>query len=64
MAIDNEALGKEIDDYEIIAGIGGVSPGKALSLDGFTIHFYRACWYIIKGDLMRKCGDSNHRVFG
>ena len=26
---------------------------KAPGLDGFTIHFYRACWNVIKLDLLR-----------
>ena len=26
---------------------------KALGPDGFYIHFYRACWTVIKADLLR-----------
>ena len=33
--------------------IWAMDPDKAPELDGFTIHLYIACWYLIKGDLMR-----------
>ena len=30
-----------------------MEPDKALGLDGFSVHFYRVCWNIIKLDLIR-----------
>eukprot|EP00253_Pinus_taeda_P034784 PITA_34784 len=29
---------------------------KALGPDGFTIHFYKACWHLIKADLLKMIG--------
>ena len=28
-----------------------MEPDKALGLDGFSIHFYRVCWNVIKSDI-------------
>jgi hypothetical protein len=49
---DNLELNKPITEEEILATINQFNPNKALGLDGFTIHFYKICWSIIKCDLI------------
>lgn len=36
---------------------------KALSLDGFLITFYKGCWDVVKGDLMRVFNDFFNKEF-
>jgi hypothetical protein len=50
---DNSVLMKPFSEEEICNVIWSMEPGKSLVPDGFTIHFYRACWYIINNDLLR-----------
>jgi len=50
---DNNTLLKPFSEEEISKIVWSMEPDKALGLDGFSIHFYRLCWDIIKSDLLR-----------
>eukprot|EP00253_Pinus_taeda_P022852 PITA_22852 len=50
---DNSTLTQPITEEEIIKVILSMDPDKAPGPDGFTIHFYKTCWDIIKGDLIK-----------
>jgi hypothetical protein len=50
---DNTTLLSPTNEEEIRKIIWSMAPNKAPGPDGFTIHFYRICWNIIKSDLMR-----------
>lgn len=48
---ENVTLLKPFTDEEISNVIWKMEPDKSLGPDGFSIHFYRLCWDIIKADL-------------
>ena len=50
---DNQALFKPFSEQEILDVIWAMELDKAPGLDGFSFHFYRVCWNIIKSDLIR-----------
>ena len=50
---DNDELMKPFSEKEIIDVIWAMEPDKAPGTDGFSFHFYRAYWNIIKPDLIR-----------
>lgn len=50
---DNSDLCKPVTEEEIIKVSWSMDSDKAPGPDGFTIHFYKACWDIIKHDLKR-----------
>eukprot|EP00253_Pinus_taeda_P002562 PITA_02562 len=50
---DNFALIQSITEEEIIKVIWSMDSDKAPGPDGFTIHFYKTCWDIIKVDLLK-----------
>jgi len=50
---DNVGLVKPFTEKEIIDAIWGMDPEKSPRMDGFSMHFYRVCWNIIKFDLLR-----------
>jgi hypothetical protein len=63
---------KPFTEEEICNVIWSMEPDKAPGPDGFSIHFYRACWEIIKIDLLRmikafqqraKVGGSTNSTF-
>jgi hypothetical protein len=69
---DNSTLMKPFSEEEIYNVIWSMEPDKAPGPDGFTIQFYRACWDIIKTDLLRmvkyfhqraKVGGSTNSTF-
>jgi hypothetical protein len=69
---DNTALLSPTNEEEISKIIWSMDPDKAPGPDGFTIHFYRICWNIIKSDLIRmikgflqkaKIGGSTNSTF-
>jgi hypothetical protein len=58
---DNNALNNHITRKEIIQAICELDPEKAPGLDEYTIHFYQACWPIIKKDLCRMIYKSQFK---
>jgi hypothetical protein len=48
---DNALLCRPTTEEEIINVIWSMEADKAPGPDGFTIHFYKSCWHIIKDDL-------------
>eukprot|EP00253_Pinus_taeda_P001755 PITA_01755 len=50
---DNYVLIKPITEEEIIKVIWSMDSDKAPGPNGFTIHFYKTCWDIIKADLLK-----------
>jgi hypothetical protein len=69
---DNTTLLRPTNEEEINKIIWSMDPDKAPGPDGFTIHFYRICWNIIKPDLIRmikgflqkaKLGGSTNSTF-
>ena len=50
---DNDELIKPFTEKEILDVIWEMEPDKAPGPDGFSFHFYRVCWDIIKSDLIR-----------
>lgn len=48
MGLEVLFLIKEVEDV-IWSGVGG----KSLGTYGFNLSFYKACWEILKGDIMR-----------
>eukprot|EP00253_Pinus_taeda_P030505 PITA_30505 len=50
---DNESLIRPASEEEIINIAWSMEPDKSPRPDGFSIHFSRICWEIIKIDLMR-----------
>jgi hypothetical protein len=59
---DNSVLMKPFSEEEICNVIWSMEPDKAPGPDGFSIHFYRACWDIIKSDLLRMIKAFHHRA--
>ena len=49
---DNQALLKPFSEQEILDVIWAMEPDKAPGPNGFSFHFYRVCWNIIKSDLI------------
>ena len=50
---DNVDLVKPFSEQEVVDVIWSMDQDKALGMDGFSIHFYRSCWYIIKSNLLQ-----------
>eukprot|EP00253_Pinus_taeda_P029442 PITA_29442 len=50
---DNENLMSLVTEEEISNIVWSMEPNKAPGPDGFSIHFYRICWELIKLDLLR-----------
>jgi hypothetical protein len=50
---DNKELSKEVTVEEVKEVLNQFDPDKAPGPDGFTLHFYKICWSIIKKDLIR-----------
>jgi len=50
---ENFDLMKPFSEQEIVEVIWAMESDKAPGPDGFSIHFYKACWPIIKTDLLR-----------
>jgi hypothetical protein len=49
---DNQELTKVVTEVEVRTIVFQFDPDKAPGPDGFTPHFYRNCWEIIKKDLL------------
>eukprot|EP00253_Pinus_taeda_P010428 PITA_10428 len=54
---NNSNLMKPFTKEEISNVIWDMEPNKASNLKGFSAHFYRSCWTIIKFDLLRMAKD-------
>ena len=52
-AKDNHVLMKPFSEKEIVEFIWVMELDKALGTNGFSVHFYKVCWSIIKTDLVR-----------
>ena len=52
-AEDNITLLSHVTEEEIADIVWSMEPDKAPGPDGFSIHFYRKCWDLIKSDLIR-----------
>ena len=50
---ENGELMKPFTKEEIIDVIWSMEPDKAPGPDGFSFHFYRVCWLVIRKDLLR-----------
>eukprot|EP00253_Pinus_taeda_P008362 PITA_08362 len=50
---ENSILYRPITEKEIINVIWVMEADKAPGPDGFTIHFFKTCWHIIKADLQK-----------
>eukprot|EP00253_Pinus_taeda_P028676 PITA_28676 len=50
---DNENLMSSVTEEEVSNIVWSMEPDKARGPDGFSIHFYRICWVLIKPDLLR-----------
>ena len=49
---DNHVFMKPFSEKEIVEVIWAMELDKALGPDGFSVHFYKVCWAIIKTDLV------------
>jgi exonuclease III len=50
---DNDSLCQPPTEEEITNVIWSMEADKAPGPDGFSIHFYKSCWHIIKDDLLK-----------
>ena len=50
---ENQMVNNYISEAKVISAVGRLGLDKSPRPDGFTIHFYRACWHIIKKDLCK-----------
>ena len=50
---DNENLMSSVTEEEFSNIVWSMELDKAPGPDGFSIHFYRICWELIKPDLLR-----------
>jgi hypothetical protein len=46
-------LDRPIEEAEILKSLNQFNEDKAPGPDGFTLHFYKKCWHIIKKDFIR-----------
>jgi hypothetical protein len=55
-----------VEEEEILKAINQFNPDKAPGPDGFTIHFFKICWSIIKFDYIRmlRYVQRSHRLGG
>ena len=51
-AESNAGLVKPFSEKYVVEVIWGMEPDKAHGMDGFSIHFYRVCWLVIKHDFL------------
>ena len=50
---ENGELMKPFTEEEIIDVIWSIEPDQAPGPNGFSFHFYRVCWLVIRKDLLR-----------
>ena len=58
----NVGLIKPFSEQEVVEVIWGMEPDKAHGPYGFSIHFYRICWSIIKSDLLRMISSFQRKA--
>lgn len=54
---------RSFDEEEVKKAVWILDGHKALRSDGFTIAFYKACWNVIKEDLMLVFHDFHEKCF-
>eukprot|EP00253_Pinus_taeda_P023568 PITA_23568 len=55
---DNCNLNRPVTEEEVSEVLKQMKNGKALGLDGFNVDFFKACWNIVKEDIIRVVEDS------
>jgi hypothetical protein len=50
---NNLKLNRQIEETKILKAINQFNKDKAPKPNGFTLHFYKKCWHIIKQDFIR-----------
>jgi len=55
---DNHNLNRPVSEEEVSELIKEMQSGKALGLDGFNVDFFKACWDIVKQDILDIAEDS------
>ena len=55
---DNHNLNKPVSEEEVSEVINEMQNGKAPSLDGFNVDFFKAYWKIVKQDILEVVEDS------
>lgn len=55
---DNQNLNKPVNEEEVNVVIKEMQNGKALGLDGFNVEFFKACWGIVKQDILEVVENS------
>jgi len=55
---DNLNLNRPVTKEEISEVLKEMWNGKAPSLDGFNVDFFKACWNIVKQDILNVVEDS------
>ena len=58
----NTNLLKPFTEEEINKFVWDMESDKASDLDGFSLHFYKACWIIIKTNLLRMVKAFQQKV--
>lgn len=51
--IERRMLEKPFSEDEVWKVLSSMKGEKALGPDGFSISFFKKCWYIVKSDLMK-----------
>ena len=49
---DNYNLNRLVNEQEVSEVIKEMQNGKYLGMDGFNIDFFKACWEIVKQDIL------------
>ena len=55
---DNHNLNKPVSNEEVSEVINEMKNGKAPSLNGFNVDFFKACWKTVKHDILEVVEDS------
>lgn len=55
---DNFNLNRPVTEEEVSEVIKEMQNGKALGSNGFNVDFFKACWEIVKQDIMNVVEDS------
>ena len=55
---DNFNLNRPVSKEEVEEAMKEMQNGKALGSDGFNVDFFKACWRIVKQDILEVEEDS------